>query len=190
MGLDREALDLLVDCLEYPGPDTAARARQAAAELAPLHPELAGPLWDLAVFLERAPSGEPEERYTALFDMNPVCTLHVGYHVFGDTYPRGELLAGLSGELRRAGVSTNGELPDFLPTVLRLLGRLDEPESRRALRQAALLPALARMTTALEASRDPWSHLLRALPGALAEEGDAPEVPPCPAAPRPSPDPR
>jgi nitrate reductase delta subunit len=190
MGLDRRALDLLVDCLEYPGPDTAARARRAAADLAPLHPELAGPLWDLAVFLERAPSGEPEERYTALFDMNPVCTLHVGYHLFGDTYPRGEFLAGLGAELRRAGVPVNGDLPDFLPTVLRLLGRLDDPESRRALRQGALLPALGRMGRALEPSKDPWSHLLRALPGALAEEGDAPQEPLRAAATRPCPDPR
>jgi nitrate reductase delta subunit len=190
MGLDRSTLDLLVDCLEYPGPETAARAREAAAGLASFHPELAGPLWELAVFLECAPSGEPEERYTALFDMNPVCTLHVGYHVFGDTYPRGEFLARLGGELRRAGVSTDGELPDFLPAVLRLLGRLDDPQSRRELREGALLPALGRMSEALAASTDPWSHLLRALPGALVEEGDAPGKPLRPAAPRPNPDPR
>jgi nitrate reductase delta subunit len=113
-----------------------------------------------------------------------VCTLHVGYHVFGDTYPRGEFLAALGAELRQAGVSTNGDLPDFLPTVLRLLARLEEPEGRQALRQHALLPALQRMRTALVASQDPWSRLLRALPGALAEEGDVLEEPPSPDAAR------
>lgn len=190
MGLDRSTLDLLADCLEYPGPDTAARARQAAAGVASFHPGLASPLWGLAVFLERAPLGEPEERYTALFDMNPVCTLHVGYHLFGDTYPRGEFLAGLGAELRRAGVSTNGDLPDFLPTVLRLLDRLHDAEDRRALQEAALLPALDRMRAALAESKDSWSHVLRALPEALAEEGDAPEQPLPPLPPRLDLDPR
>ena len=185
MALDRRTLDLLVDCLEYPETATASRAREAASALASSEPALAGALWDLAVFLERAPAGEPEERYTALFDMNPVCTLHVGYHVFGDTYPRGEFLAAMSAELRHAGVSTNGELPDFLPTLLRLLGRLEEPESSRALRQHALLPALQRMGEALAESKDPWSRLLHTLPEALAEAGDALDTPPCIAAPQP-----
>lgn len=190
MGLDRNTLDLLADCLEYPRPDTAVRARQAAAAAASFRPGLAGPLWGLAVFLERTPLGEQEERYTALFDMNPLCTLHVGYHLFGDTYPRGEFLAGLGAELRRAGVSTNGDLPDFLPTVLRLLDRLDDPEGRRALQEAALLPALGRMSAALGESKDSWSQVLRALPEALAEEGDAPEPPRLPLPPRLDLDPR
>lgn len=184
MAISGRTLETLVDCLEYPVPATASHARQAAAALATLHPEVTCALWDLAVFLEQAAPGEPEERYTTLFDMNPVCTLHVGYHVFGDTYPRGEFLAALGAELRQAGVSTNGDLPDFLPTVLRLLARLGEPEDRRALRQHALLPALQRMGASLAASQDPWSRLLRALPAALAEDGDVLEAPTPPASAR------
>jgi nitrate reductase delta subunit len=169
MAIDASILDLLASCLEYPDPDAAARARAAASGLASAEPELSAALFGLAVFLERSEPGEAEERYTALFDMNPVCTLHVGYHVFGDTYPRGEFLAALAAELRHAGVATNGDLPDFLPTVLRLAGRLERDEDRRSLRELALVPALTRMRASLAQSKDPWSRLLRALPEALTE---------------------
>jgi len=176
MAIDASFLDLLASCLEYPDPEAAARARAAASGLASTEPELAAALFGLAVFLERAEPGEAEERYTALFDMNPLATLHVGYHVFGDSYPRGEFLAGLTAELRQADVATNGDLPDFLPTVLRLLGKLERDEDRRSLRQLALVPALRRIATALAQSRDPWSGLLRTLPEALGEDGDAAEA--------------
>lgn len=177
MAIDPSILDLLASCLEYPDPEAAARARAAASGLASTEPELQAALFGLAVFLERAEPGEAEERYTALFDMNPICTLHVGYHVFGDTYPRGEFLAALAAELRQAGVATSGELPDYLPTVLRLLGRLERDEDRRSLRELALVPALAQMGASLAQSKDPWSRLLRALPKALTEEGDTPVEP-------------
>jgi hypothetical protein len=40
------------------------------------------------------------------------------------------------------------------------------------------------MGASLAASRDPWSRLLRALPAALAEEGDVLEAPTPPASAR------
>jgi len=163
------ALAEVAACLEYPGGRTARHARLAAHALATDHPALSAALWSLAVYLETGAAGEAEERYTALFDVNPVCTLHVGYHVFGDTYPRGEFLAALCGELRTAGVSTRGDLPDFLPTLLRLLERVGDAEDRRILRRLALLPAVRRMGEALGDSNDPWSDILRALPEVLAD---------------------
>ena len=96
MAIDRETLDQLAACLDYPCPETPALARRAAERLAGDHVAVARALWELAVWLETAPAGEAEERYTALFDLQPVCTLHAGYQVFGDTYQRGELLAGLA----------------------------------------------------------------------------------------------
>lgn len=166
-------LDAVACCLEYPAPHTARQARLGATALASDHPLLSAALWNLAVYLERDVAHESEERYTALFDVSPVCTLHVGYHVFGDTYPRGEFLAALSAELRQAGVSTDGDLPDFLPTLLRLLQRLTDPEDQRSLRELALLPAVRRMGEALAESKDPWSRIVCALPEILGGVGDA-----------------
>ncbi|HQW51672.1 MAG TPA: hypothetical protein PL082_06410, partial [Tepidiformaceae bacterium] len=73
--MDRETLDLVAQSLEYPTAHTAQRARSAAERSAGDHTALARALWELAVWLETAPIGQAEERYTALFDLNPVCTL-------------------------------------------------------------------------------------------------------------------
>jgi nitrate reductase delta subunit len=165
---DRETLDLIASCLDYPGPETGSLARRAAGRTAGDHVALARALWDLAVFVEHAPPGEAEERYTTLFDLNPVCTLHVGYQVFGDSYPRGAFIAGLAAELRKAGLGRGGDLPDYLPTVLRLLGRLSL-EDARVLSDVILRPALKKMAQALAASTSPWSGILDALPAFLSE---------------------
>lgn len=167
MDADRETLDLIAASLQYPGPATAASARRAAERTAGDHIAMAHALWDLAVALETSPPGEAEERYTALFDLSPVCTLHVGYHLFGESYPRGALLVGLRTELRRVGLDDTADLPDFLPTLLRLLGRVEAPEDREVLLGSALLPGLARMVHELGDSRSPWSDVLRALPEVL-----------------------
>jgi nitrate reductase delta subunit len=92
----------------------------------------------------------------------------VGYQVFGDTYPRGAFLARLAGELRSAGVPRGEDLPDFLPTVLRLLGRVGAADAAPLL-EVVVLPALARMNQALDDSRSPWSDVIRALPAVLGE---------------------
>ena len=172
MAIDASILDLLASCLEYPDPDAAARARAAASGLASAEPELSAALFGLAVFLERSEPGEAEERYTALFDLQPVCTLHAGYQVFGDTYQRGELLAGLAAELKQADVACGGELPDFLPSLLRLSARI-ENDDRRTLAEALLLPALVRIDEALKQSPAPWCSILRALPPVVLEHSGA-----------------
>lgn len=86
-------------------------------------------LWDeLASALEYPKSGaeEEQERYVAAFDLDPACSLNIGWHLFGDQYARGEFLAVLREELHRAGIDDAGELPDYLPFVLRLIPRLDK----------------------------------------------------------------
>ncbi len=164
-----ECLPLLADVLEYPHEGTARQARSAADRLAGDHIGVAGALWDLAVWLENTPRGTIEERYTGLFDLNPIATLNLGYHVFGDTYQRGEFLAGLAGELRERGLEPGLDLPDYLPTVLRLLARVEPLEEAGLLLSVGVLPGLAKMREALKDSHDPWSRLLRALPDLLAE---------------------
>src|SRR5450830_1452086 len=125
--------------------------------------------------MDAAPAGEAEERYTALFDLNPVCTLHAGYHLFGEDYKRGELLAGLAAELRRAEIPNWTELPDFFPTLLRLAARSDA-EAQATLVDYLLLPALVKMTDALKPSESPWAAVVRALSSALAPLGTGEDV--------------
>src|ERR1035437_11124036 len=97
--MDAALLEAVPAALEYPGPGKAERPGTAGA-LTGAPPALASALHALSAYLAAASAGEAEERYTALFDLNPVCTLHAGYHLFGEDYKRGELLAGLAAELR------------------------------------------------------------------------------------------
>ncbi|MBK9064420.1 MAG: hypothetical protein IPL89_14690 [Acidobacteria bacterium] len=164
--------------LAYPGPSSAGRALEAAAEMDRVDPDMAAALGRLAGWLSQAPAGAAEERYSGLFDLSPVCTLHVGYHLFGEAYQRGALLAGLAAEMRKAGVPQEGDLPDCLPAVLRLLAALPPGEDRETLVDALLLPALTRMTDAVKDVDSPWADILRALPALLAPHGGGAALPP------------
>ena len=185
--LDRSALDLVALSLEYPDAFVRTVLGRARPDGTALGEELGGAVWGLLSYLRLAPEHEPEERYTTLFDLSPVCTLHVGYHLFGDAYQRGALLAGLAAEMRRAEVpQKEGELPDFLPSLLRLVARTGDAEDRARLVDLVLRPGLARMAAALAESEAPWAPVVRALPAALAKLG-AGLPPPEIAAPAPAP---
>ncbi|MCK6587799.1 MAG: molecular chaperone TorD family protein [Polyangiaceae bacterium] len=168
MAFDQNTFDRLAVCLEYPTEETASAASQAAGESG-LPSGMREALARLRDWVTRD-LNEAEELYTRMFDMSPVCTLHAGYHLFGEDYQRGALLAMLRGELRAAHVDEKNDLPDFLPTLLRLLGRLEDPEDRSLLASSLLLPALEKMNHSLERGTDAFSALLKELPGILENE--------------------
>jgi nitrate reductase delta subunit len=99
-----------------------------------------------------------QEQYAEAFDFDPSCSLDVGWHLFGDAVERGTLLARLRDDLARAGVPENGELPDHLATLLRLLAREDEPSARR--HAALMIPAVARVAERLRERGSPFSDIL------------------------------
>lgn len=173
MRLHSETFDAVATCLEYPRGPVADHAASVVAKLGGRgggYAPVSQAMTELIAWLADAEVGGPEERYTQLFDLKPVCTMNTGYHLFGDTYQRGELLAGLSADLTRYDVAFGHDLPDFLPTLLRLLGRLEDDEDRRVLVHAIVMPALVKMNDALEKSPGPWPTLLAALPAFLDEE--------------------
>ena len=72
---------------------------------------------------------QAQERYTALFDMNPSTTLSVTYHVHGDNEKRAAALAQLQHRYELAGWERiTGELPDYLPMMLEFLSISTSPE--------------------------------------------------------------
>lgn len=170
--MSADLLETVAASLEHPGPGKAETPGTAPGCVPPA---LASALRELGAYLSAAPPGEAQERYAALFDLNPVCTLHAGYHLFGEDYKRGELLSGLAAELRRAEIPNGTELPDFFPTLLRLAARSDV-EARSTLVDYLLLPALVKMTAALAESKSPWAAVVRALPSALAPLGNGEDV--------------
>jgi nitrate reductase delta subunit len=161
-------LDTIAFLLEYPGIAFASKIEAARLESGGSE-EMDRAFDALARHLESRGKAAAEEHYTQLFDLSPVCTLHIGYHLFGDAYGRGELLAGLVGELKKAGVPLGDEIPDFLPTLLRLVSRIEDDDDRHVFVEQVLLPGLDKMVDSLAESKDPWSAIVRALPELLRQ---------------------
>ncbi len=170
-------LDGVAKSLEYPAAETADNCIAAAETLPETHAFMADALLKLGDWLKQATLGEGEEWYSRLFDLSPVCTLNIGYHLFGEQYERGAFLAGLVGEHRRAGAQVPDDLPDYLPAVLRLLTRIESTEDATLLVSHALLPALDRMVEEMGSSDAPWSRVIRELPAVLETTFDTEGIP-------------
>ena len=70
-----------------------------------------------------------QEKYTALFDMDPSTTLNITYHAHGDNELRAAALVQLEQSYSRAGWERScGELPDYLPMMLEFLSISPLPE--------------------------------------------------------------
>lgn len=124
-------------------PDAGTLLMRLQEEIAPLTPD------------------QIEELYTITFDLSPVVSLEIGWHLFGEAYERGRLLATLRAQLVKAGLDEGGELPDHLGNVLRLIPRLPDDEPAKFSR-AYVLPALDKMLKPLENGENPFRHLLAA----------------------------
>lgn len=129
-------------------------------------PEAARRLADFGSRVAGLSVDELQELFTRTFDLNPLCALEIGWHLYGDDYARGAFLVRLRQALRRHGVEEGGELPDHLGTVLALLPRLDQTEATELV-AAAVRPALERMRSALAGAQSPFEPLLDAIDAVL-----------------------
>jgi len=102
---------------------------------------------------------EVQELFTRTFDLNPMCTLEVGWQLYGEDYQRGEFLVKMREHLREFGVAESGELPDHLSHALALLGKLDADEARE-FASVYVLPALDKMRTTWKDNQNAFAGLL------------------------------
>ena len=104
-----------------------------------------------------------QELYTRTFDLNPVCALEIGYHLFGENYKRGEFLAGLRETEASFELGQEQQLPDYLPVLLRLITKLPDEELRVSLIAECMIPAIDKMLISLKDGENPYRHLLGAV---------------------------
>lgn len=98
-----------------------------------------------------------QELYTTTFDLNPVATLEVGWHLWGEQYERGRFLAELREVQERHGIDCGCELPDHLTVLLPTIAATGDPRLRETCSKA-----IAKILVPLEEQGNPYRHLLRA----------------------------
>ncbi|OFW38271.1 MAG: nitrate reductase molybdenum cofactor assembly chaperone [Acidobacteria bacterium RIFCSPLOWO2_12_FULL_67_14] len=160
-------VEALAGLVTYPQADYAARLAACRGVLAAAD----GTDGSLAAFASRVEGltlEELQERFTGTFDLNPACTLDVGWHLFGEQYERGAFLVDMREMLRAHGIAESVELPDHLPHLLTLLGRQD-PARAADLATRAIAPALDRILAALEGQDNLFEPLLRAIAATVAQ---------------------
>ncbi len=154
----REQLEALAALFTYPGNGYAAAAENAVASSGSAAPSLSA----FATEVRRMPLSALRELYTGTFDLQPVCALDLGWHLFEEDYQRGLLLARMRRELRAHGIPETRELPDHLSHALLLLGRM-EPAQAEEFAAAIVVPAVEQMLQQLMPSENLFRGLLRAV---------------------------
>jgi nitrate reductase molybdenum cofactor assembly chaperone len=162
----RELYDALAGLLCYPGPGYVDRLDECRRALEAVVPEAAERVGHVADRLRGLSDEDIEELYTRTFDLSPVCSLEVGWHLFGENYARGEFLVRMRQELRDRGLAESAELPDHLTHVLPALARMGRKEADR-FASRFLLPALEKMLAGLARQENPYPDLLEAVRGVV-----------------------
>lgn len=154
--------DALAELLSYPDERTGEHLADCRARLAGDAPEAAEALARFAGQIDGMTTEDLQELYTHTFDLNPVCTLEVGWQLYGENYSRGAFLVEMRQLLRRLDVPESTELPDHLTLVLRALGRMPAREADR-FASKGLLPALDKMLRGLAGKHCPYEQVLAAI---------------------------
>lgn len=162
------ARELVGRLLAYPEAGYLDLVEHCREVLSHEHPEVARRASQFADQVRGKSLTELQELYTHTFDLNPVCSLEVGWQLYGEEYTRGRFLVAIRERLREHGVRESTELPDHLTHVLPLLDRMAPGEAREFAR-GFVAPALKKMLAALEGKPNPFADLLLALDGLLPE---------------------
>jgi len=173
----QQLLDSLAGLFEYPSGDFSQRVSSCRALADQRSPDRGEAIAALEERTRPMSRGEVEEMFTRTFEINPVCALEIGWHIYGEDYARGALLVRLRQELRTQGIPEITELPDHLTHVLQLLGRLEKPLADD-LAGRYVLPALKKMIDAVKDSDCPYTGLLEMARDVVNDEFDAIEVEP------------
>lgn len=114
---------------------------------------------------------QAQERYTAVFDMNPATTLNVTYHICGDNERRAAVLARLQHQYDRAGWERiTGELPDYLPLMLEFLAICPRPEHTAPIWQC--LQGMQPLVEGLEKIAPAYAYLLQPIARLAVDQGE------------------
>jgi nitrate reductase molybdenum cofactor assembly chaperone NarJ/NarW len=154
--------ELLASYLHYPHEGDVARLREHLPELERLS-RAAGK--QLSTFLDHGAQNsvpDREELFTRTFDINPTCTLELGWILYGQDYARGAFLVKMRQMLSAQEIPENGELPDHLTHVLLLLGRLPDDTAASFVTQE-VMPGVTKMRESFKEKDNPYARVIEAV---------------------------
>jgi|APSaa5957512622_1039677.scaffolds.fasta_scaffold38225_2 nitrate reductase delta subunit len=161
MSVDDKIYEHLASILSYP----EEQIREGVEKVHELAPVEVPTLKLLSDYLEGASTKSVEELFTRTFDLNPSCCLEVGWHLYGEDYPRGAFLVNMRQTLAEENLPESPELPDHLSHCLRLLPKL-EAEDAEAFARKYILPAVGKILPAME-DENPYTCVLEMLQSLL-----------------------
>jgi nitrate reductase molybdenum cofactor assembly chaperone NarJ/NarW len=116
----------------------------------------------LMAALQHKDAFDVEADYVELFDRGRATSLHLFEHVHGDSRDRGPAMIDLGQTYAKAGlILTEGELPDYLPTVLEFVATQPPTEARAFLGEMAHI--FNAIFSALIERQSPYASVLGAL---------------------------
>ena len=84
---------------EYPGEDYHANAEECLTALRGEHSDAAASLEEFCDSIRSLNTDDLRELFTRTFDLNPMCTLEIGWQLYGEDYQRGEFLVKMRGAI-------------------------------------------------------------------------------------------
>ena len=151
--------DQLAQLFRYPSQDYPGAVEQCRQSLRQQFPQLSDRLDRFSEHVHATRLEDLEELFTRTFDLNPVCCLEVGWHLFREDYNRGAFMVQIRQQLRSCGIVESSELPDHLSHILQLLGRLEDADAKR-LSETHVLPALKKMQEGMIGKNNPYEDVL------------------------------
>ncbi len=143
----------------YPGEDYLARVEECGAALRREQSGAAALFEEFHAPIQSLNTDDLQELFTRTFDLNPMCTLEIGWQLYGEDYQRGEFLVKMREQLREYDLRESGELPDHLSHALALLAHL-EPDEAAEFAGSYLLPALDKMRASWREHRNAFAARL------------------------------
>jgi len=159
--------------LEYPREDIKGMAQECVKTLEghPYYPS--GALKEVKAFLKEIsemPLDDLQGIYSYTFEISGgEFTLDLGYHLY-DGFKRANNLVTIKTMYREQGFPfdslSKGELPDYLPVVLKFLDFVKDDELKRDFRESYLIKALEKLSKNFDLNpvkETPYRHLIKAV---------------------------